>query len=182
MKSNNYLAKFTTIFICLLCLTTMTAAQKRRTTTKKTTKPATTTAPSTPDASIVEIKNGAQNAAVQLKNVTRFIYLLGSIAQGIEDVDKEISARKASPATVDLNTKNKQGVIAGIKNLRAGIVALEIDFRAKAPLRTYVPQIGGISDIAAQAENQAAAGQLKDSGKTMLQIVDKLTDTLAAMP
>lgn len=186
MKRKNNLVKFAAFFLCLLCLALVTPAQKRKTTPRKTTKPATTTAaatvPAATETSTLEIKEGAQKAAIQLKNVTRFLYLLGSIAQGIEDVDKDVRSGKASRTAADQNSANKQKVIAGLKNVRAGLVALEIDFRAKASLRTYVPQIGGISDIAGTAEDQAAAGQLKESGKTLLQVVEKLSDTLVAMP
>ena len=186
MKSKNYWVNFGACALCLLCLTLNAAAQKRKSAPRKTTsKPVATTpasATTTPPATSLEIKDGAQKAAIQLKNVTRFIYLLGSIAQGIEDVDKEVKSGKATRAASDQNAENKQKVIETLRNVRAGLVALEIDFRAKPALRTYVPQIGGISDIAATAENQAATGQLKESGKTLLQVVEKLTDTLTAMP
>lgn len=183
MKRKNNLVKFAAALVCLLCLTLTATAQKRKTTPRKTTKPATaTTVPAATETNSAEIREGAQKAAVQLKNVTRFIYLLGSIAQGIEDIDKDIRSGKASRGTADQNSANKQKVITTLKNLRAGLVALEIDFRAKASLRTYVAQIGGISDIAGAAEDQAAAGQFTEAGKTLLQVVEKLTDTLVAMP
>jgi hypothetical protein len=182
MKRKNNLVKFAAVFVCLLCLTLTTAAQKRKTTAKKTTKPVATENTVTPTADTVEIREAAQKASAQLKNVTRFIYLLGSIAQGIEDVDNDIKAGKASQTAIDLNTKNKQGVIAALKKLHSDLTPVEIDFRAKASLRTYVPQIGGVSDIAAQAEEQAATGQFKEAGRTLLQVVEKLSDTLAVMP
>jgi hypothetical protein len=182
MKRKNNLVKFAAVFVCLLCLTLTTAAQKRKTSARKTTKPAVTETTATPDANATEIREAAQKASTQLKNVTKFIYLLGSIAQGIEEVDNDIKARKASQSAIDLNTKNKEGVLAALRKLHSDLAPVEIDFRAKASLRTYVPQIGGISDIAAQAEEQAAAGQFKEAGRTLLQVVERLSDTLAAMP
>ena len=182
MKSKNNLVKFALVFMCLLCLTLTTAAQKRRAPARKTTKPGAATVVAANETNTAEIKEAAKKAGDQLKNVTRFIYLLGSIAQGIEDVDNEIKARKASSNAIDLNTKNKQSVIAALKKLRADLVPVEVEFRAKPGLRNYVPQIGGISDIAGTAEEQATAGQFKEAGRTLLQVVEKLSDALVAMP
>jgi hypothetical protein len=36
--------------------------------------------------------------------------------------------------------------------------------------------------MSGEAEDQAAAGQLTNSGKTLLLVVEKLSDTLAALP
>lgn len=182
MKTRSNLTKTLAILICVLCLATLVTAQKKRTTPRRTTAKPTPTAAATTPVNNLEIQDAAKKASVQLKNVTRFIYLLGSIAQGIEDVDKEIKDGKASAAATDINTKNKQNVVSGIRNLRAGLTTLEIDFRAKPSLRTYVPQIGGITEIAANAEDRAVAGQFKDAGRVLLEIVEKLSDALAAMP
>jgi hypothetical protein len=69
-----------------------------------------------------------------------------------------------------------------IRNLRAGLASLEVDFRVKPSLKKYLPQIQGITDLAAQSEELAAAGRFSDSGKPLLSVVEKLADTLAAIP
>jgi hypothetical protein len=107
---------------------------------------------------------------------------LGGIALVIENLDRDIAARKASSNAPALNAKIKQDVITSIKNLRAGLVALEIEFRTKAPLKIYLIQIQGISDMAGKAEDQATDGQFTESGKTLLMVIEKLSDTLAALP
>ena len=172
----NLLIKITAAFVCLLCLTFSAQAQKRKT-TKKTTTVAATTA-----ATTAEIKEGAEKVSTQLKNVSKFIYKLGGVARVIEDLDLDIADGKASRGAADLNAKNKQAVITAIGNLRAGLAALEVEFRTKPALRTYLFQIQGISDMTGVAEDQAAAGQLTESGKTLLMVVEKLSDTLAALP
>ena len=176
MKTN--LMKFTTIFACLLCLAFSVQAQKRKPTTKKTKSP--TVATTTITASS-ELKLGAEKVSTQLKNVSKFIYNLGGIARIVEDLDKEIAAGKASRNAPGLNAKIKNDVVTSIKNLRAGLVALEIEFRTKPTLKTYLFQIQGISDMSGRAEDQATDGQLTESGKTLLLVVEKLSDTLAAM-
>jgi hypothetical protein len=128
-----------------------------------------------------ELKSGAEKVSTQIKNVSKFIYVLGGVARVIEDLDKDIETGKASRSATDLNAKNKQSVIATIRNLRAGLAALEVEFRTKPALRTYLFQIQGISEMSGVAEDQAMAGQLTESGKTLLMVVEKLSDTLAAL-
>lgn len=176
MKTNAI--KFGLIVVCLIFLTFSVNAQKRKSTTRKTKTPvdATTTLPA------ADIKSGAEKVSTQIKNVSKFIYSLGGIARIIEDLDKEIAARKASRNAPELNAKIKQDVITSIKNLRAGLVALEIEFRTKPALKTYLFQIQGISDMSGRAEDQANDGRFTESGKTLLLVVEKLADTLAALP
>jgi hypothetical protein len=184
MKRKSNLIKMATVLVCLLCLAMTAMAQKRKPAPRK---PAARPAKTVPAATIsatntAEIKSGAEKVSIQIKNVTRFIYLLGGIAQGIEDVDNDIKARKATTAAADLNAKNKASVIATLRNLRAGLASLETEFRANPALRTYLNQIQGITDISGTAEDQAMAGQFIQSGKTLLQVVERLSDTLVAMP
>lgn len=178
MKINKNFAKLLTILICVLCLSISAAAQKRRATGKRTKAPVSSAAP----MSSFELKDGAQKVSTQIKNVSKFIYNLGGVARVIEDLDKEIAAKKASASAPELNAKNKQAVVSTIKNMRAGLAALEIEFRTKPALRNYLFQIQGIADMTGRAEDQATAGQLTESGKTLLLVVEKLSDTLAALP
>lgn len=178
MKTTKILSK-AILVACLLCLALTVNAQKRRTTSKKVTKSSTA---STQAANAAEVKASAEKVSIQIKNVSKFIYVLGGIAQGIQDVDNDVKAKKASKNAIDLNNKSKQSVVASIRNLRAGLDALEQDFSTKPALRAYLLQIEGISGISAAAEEQANAGQFVESGKTLLQVIEKLSDTLAAMP
>ena len=177
MKTN--LMKFTAIFACLTFLAISADAQKRRTPTRKT---RTTAASTTAATNNFEIKSGAGKVSTQIKNVSKFIFVLGDVARVIEDLDREIKAGKASSRAVDLNAKNKESVNTTMRNLRAGLAALEIEFRTKPALKTYLFQIQGIADMSGVAEDQAAAGQLTESGKTLLTVIEKLSDALAALP
>lgn len=134
-----------------------------------------------PSASM-ETKAGAEKVSIQIKNVSKFIYLLGGVAKGIEDMDKDIKLGKVSRTIADKNTQFKQSVIQSIQNLRAGLVSLEIEFRANPSLRRFLPQIDGISGLSENAESLARAGRFTDSGKSLLIVIEKLADTVTAMP
>lgn len=166
--------------LCLVCLTFAAAAQQKskKPVRKKTVK----TKPAAKPAGNFELKDGAAKVATQIKNVSKFLYNLGGVARVIEDLDRDIAARKASRNAFALNSRNKQSVVSSMNNLRAGLVALEIEFRTRPALKIYLFNIQGISDMAALAEEQAGDGQLTESGKTLLMVVEKLSDTLAALP
>jgi len=179
MKSNKNLIIFAAVLTCVFVLTFSANAQKRKSPVKK--KKTTATATTTATASS-EIKLGAEKVSTQIKNLSKFIYKLGDIARVTEDLDREIAAGRASSNAPSLNERNKRAVVTAVKDLRTGFAALEVEFRTKPALKNYVSQIQGISDMTGLAEDQASAGQLIDSGKTLLLVVEKLTDTLASLP
>lgn len=179
IKSNSVF-KFLAIILCFTCFSVAANAQKK--TTKKPTTTKKTTAVSASVNNLTEIRGGADKVSIQIKNVSKFVYLLGGIAKTIEDLDKEAKTKKISQVSLEANNKNKQAVIQGIQNLRAGLVALEIEFRTKPALKNYNFQLQGISDLAANAEVQASGGQFTESGKTLLFVIEKLSDTLVALP
>ena len=166
------LSKVILILACVFVLNAAAAAQRRGSKTKKT----------PPAANNAAIKGGAVKVGIQLKNLTKSIFLLGSIAQGIEDIDKQVREGKASRELKAQNEQNKADVIASIRGLRAGLVAMEVDFRVKPELKPFLPQIEGIIDMSARAEDLAVAGRFTDTGKELLLIVEKLTDALVEMP
>lgn len=144
-------------------------------------------APKTPAAPTVnpaaaEIKAGAERTSTELKKAARFLYLLGGIAQGIEDIDAQAKDGKTPKSVVDRNEQFKQTVIQGIKNLQSGLAELEVEYRTKAGLRPYAESVTGVTAIAGSAEDLALQGKFKDAGRTLLGVVEKLSDALVALP
>ena len=177
MKTGKFLPKIAVI-VCLLCLVLSAAAQtKKRKSVRRSNR--STAAATAAAANTAEIKESAEKVATQLVTISRYLYLLGGITQNIQNTDQ---ASANTGRTSSTNTKNKQAVIASIGNIRAGLAALESEFQEKPFLQPYFSKIQGISDIAANAEDQANSGQFVNSGKTLLQVVEKLSDTLVAMP
>ena len=129
-----------------------------------------------------DLKKGAEDVAIQIKNITKFVFVLGGVANGIEEIDKEIREGRASREVERKNAEFKAKVRASVRGIRAGIVRLEVDFRAKPALRKYLANIKGVSDQSAKAEDLALAGQFNDCGKELLLVVETLADTLVAMP
>ncbi len=146
------------------------AQTRRRTTTKS----------SVSKTSDVQ-RDGARRVADQIKILTKFIYLLGGVAKGLEGVDDAARSNEASAAILDQAARNKTTVRNSIRSVREGLDKLEIDFRATAELQRYYIKLAGVAAGAANAEDQAAANQFDKAGRTLLEVVNHLTDVLLEM-
>jgi hypothetical protein len=119
--------------------------------------------------------------ADQIKNLTRFLYLLGGVAKGIEAVDEAARRNEASPTVLEQASRNKNTVRTSLKNVREGLDALEIHFRTTPELQRYYIKLAGVAAGAATAEEQAAANQFDPAGRSLLSVVNRLTDVLLEM-
>ncbi len=166
--------------ICVLLFATGIAhSQTRsRTASRRAAAPSKTSAQ---QAATEARTDGATKVADQIKNLTRFVYLLGGVAKGIEQVDEAARRNEASPAAIDQNNKNKAAVKASLQNVREGLDQLEITFRSTPELEQYYLKLAGSASGAATAEDQAAAGHFDQAGRMMLGVVNRLTDVLLAM-
>ena len=117
----------------------------------------------------------------QLKTLTRFIYLLGGVAKGIEAADAAAQRNEASPAIIQQTQQQKSVVRTSLANVRAGLDKLELDFRSNPELNRYYIKLAGVAAGAAKAEEQAGANQFDQSGRTLLDVVNRLTDVLLEM-
>jgi hypothetical protein len=129
----------------------------------------------------VEISTGAEKVSIQIVNLARFIYVLGGVAKGIEEIDEQARKGKIDNSLIEKNQEFKRKTIQSIRDLRAGLAALEVEFRTKQSLKPYLEKISGITDESAMAEDQAIAGKFVEAGRTLLLIIEKLSSTLAAM-
>jgi hypothetical protein len=164
------------LFLIAVVLSPVTTfAQTRKRTTAKSTRATATTKAS--DAERV----GAEHVADQIKILTRFIYLLGGVAKGLEGVDDAARRNEASAAIIDQAAKNKATVRNSIQSVREGLDKLEIDFRTTPELQRYYIKLAGVASGAANAEDQAAANQFDKAGRTLLEVVNRLTDVLLEM-
>ncbi|MDQ1637214.1 MAG: hypothetical protein QOF62_553 [Pyrinomonadaceae bacterium] len=150
------------------------AQTRKRTTTKSSRSSA---APKAADAELA----GAQRVADQIKVLTRFIYLLGGVAKGLESDDIAAQHNELSPSLLEQAKNNKARVRGNIQSVREGLDKLEIDFRTTPELQRYYIKLAGVASGAANAEDQAAANQFDKAGRTLLDVVNRLTDVLLEM-
>lgn len=169
------------ILFCVLLLATTAVSQtrtRRSTTQRRTPPPATAAQQAAADARA----DGATKIGIQIKNLTAFLYLLGGVAKRIEELDAAAKSIQDAPTTtVQQNEQNKTRLKSTFEDFRVGLDQLEIHFRGTPGLQSYYLKLAGSAAGAATAESQAAAGRFDQAGKTMLGVVNRLTDVLVIM-
>lgn len=165
--------------ICLLVCSITGASQTRSRTTRRGSgaKPSTTSS----DQAAAIRSEGASKVAIQIKNLSAFLYLLGGVARGMQELDAAAKSGNASPAAVQQNEQNKAKIKASFEDFRVGLDNLETYFNSTPGLKSYYLKLAGSAEGAANAENLAAAGQFDRAGRSLLDVVNRLTDTLAIM-
>lgn len=165
---------------CLMLLPVTAFSQTRnRTSRQKPTSTATATA--TAQQATAIRNEGAAKIAVQIKNLTAFLYRLGGVAKGLQELDTAANAANASPTVVQQNEQSKAKIKASFADFRVGLDNLEIYFRSTPGLQSYYLKLAGSAEGAANGEALAGAGQFDRAGRSLLGVVDRLTDTLAIM-
>jgi hypothetical protein len=162
--------------VVLFPITSAAQTRNRRISSSRRRAPA----PAMAKASEIQLE-GATRVADQIKILTRFIYLLGGVAKGLEGVDDAANRNEASQPVLEQAKRNKQTVRTSIQAVREGLDKLEIDFRTTPELERYYVKLAGVAAGAANAEDQAAANQFDKAGRTLLDVVNRLTDALLEM-
>lgn len=165
-----------TLLATLLLTPSITLAQTRR---RSTPRPRPT---ATPTQRVTQVRTaGATRVAEQIKFLSTFIYLLGGVTSGLAAVDEAARRNEASPAVLQQNEQSKARVRSSIQGFRESLDKLEIDFRATPELQPYYIKLAGVAAGAATAEEQAAANQFDRAGRTLLNVINRLTDVLLVM-
>ncbi len=168
------------ITIALLTATllapTTTFSQTRNRSSRQRPAPKT----STPPVSQVRT-TGATRVGEQIKLLTQFLYGLGKVTSSIAGADEAARRNEASPAVVQQTQQSKARLRSFIQNFREGLDKLEIDFRNTPELQPFYIKLAGVAAGAATAEEQAAANQFDAAGRTLLNVINRLTDVLVVM-
>ena len=106
---------------------------------------------------------------------------MSMVAKGLEGVDDAAKRNEASPAVIEQTQKSKQTVRASIQTLREDLDKLETDFRATPELQRYYISLAGVAQGAATAEELAAGNKFDQAGRSLLNVINRLTDVLLGM-
>ena len=165
------------VLLTTLLLSPAALAQRRTRSTTTTAKP-----PAAETLRVAQVRTaGATRVADQIKFLSKFIYLLGGAISNIAAVDESVRRNQASPAAAQQNQQAKDRVKGNITGFREALDKLEIDFRATPELQPYYIKLAGVAAGAATAEQQAANNQFDAAGRSLLGVVNRLTDVLLAM-
>ncbi|MBA3441666.1 MAG: hypothetical protein H0T92_17535 [Pyrinomonadaceae bacterium] len=163
--------------LCLLLVPSIAAAQRRGAPAQRRTPAAS----STQRRSASAVADGRGRVADQIKTLTRFLYLFGRVSSSVEMIDEQARRGRITPQETSLINKNKAALQTNLANVRDGLDQLELRFRTTPGLDRFYPRLVGVAAGAARAEEQAAANQLEQAGRSLLDTIARLTDVLLEM-
>lgn len=159
------------VLLLIICATPAAlVAQKKPAPRRKTTAPTPTPTPI--------LKTAATQVAEQLKLVTRFVYLYGKIANGLEFADEKTKTGETKPEVTAKNQQAARAVVASISGLKAGIDKVALTLKADDRLQVHYLKLTSATDAISNAEQLAAAGRFDEAGKALVVAVEKLADWL----
>ncbi len=128
-----------------------------------------------------DLKVEAGQVAEQIKNVSKFIYVYGKIVNGLEISQEQEKQNKVSPSAAAKNRENKDALLASIRNLRAGVENLARNFQSNPRLQVQQLKLSFAADAASDAERLAAAGRYDEAGKSLIALIERLTDAVISL-
>ena len=167
--------------ICLLLLPVTNSAQTRRRTTTNRRRAAAASSAASSRRNTKALNAARTRVSDQIKLLTRFLYLFGRISNGIEVADAQARGGGLTPEAAGAQNRNKAALRQNLANLRQGLDELEVYFRTTPGLERYYTRLAGVAASAEQAEQRAAASQLDQAGRALLDAVNRLTDVLGEM-
>lgn len=115
----------------------------------------------------------------QIKSIARFLYLFGPISR--ELASNEAAARSNQQGASQTMERNKAKLREAFHAYRVKMDELETLFSSTQDLRPYYPGLLGVAASAAAAEDQITANRYDQAGRSLLDVLERLTDVLTAM-
>ena len=144
-------------------------------------KPRRRTAAPAPTPTPTNMVEAANKVAEQLKLVSRFIYVYGKVANGLEIAEDQAKRGETSPALVAGNQQVKQNIVANLNGLKTGIDKIALEFKSNDRLQVQYLKLTGASDAVSGAEQLAVAGRYDDAGKSLVTAVERLAETIISL-
>lgn len=161
-------------FVVLCAFPLASIAQKKSSRTQK--RPVAPKATPTPD-----LRVEAGQIAEQIKNYSKFIYVYGKIVNGLEVAEDQAKQGKMSSAAAAKVQQSKDALVQNIRNLKVGVDNLARGFQNNPRLQIQYLKLAFAVDAAGDAEKLAVAGRYDEAGKSLVTVVERLTDTVMAL-
>ncbi len=162
------------ILFAVVCSFPLASIAQKKTGAKKR-QPAAKPTP-TPD-----LKAEAAQVAEQIKNFSKFIYIYGKVVNGLEIADEQARRGQMSPTAAEKNRQSKDALVENIRGLKLGAQNLAKSFQSNSRLQVQYLKLTFAVDAAGEAEQLAAAGRYDEAGKSLVTVIERLTDTVIAL-
>jgi len=152
-------------------------SRPRRNTTAK--RSATTTRGKKPTtrgkAASLALQDGRVRVGEKIKQISNFVYLYGRFSKDFENAVGPGGRPDATANTL------KNRLVSSLQDIREGLDKLELHFRTTPVLERFYLRLTGVAAGAANAEEQATANRLDAAGRSLLEVINRLTDVLQEM-
>lgn len=164
---------------CLLLLL-VPAENSAQTRTRRTVTPKRSTAtrakkPANAAATALALQDGRQRVGEKIKQISNFVYLYGRFSK---DFEQAVGPSGQPDATAN-TLKNR--LVSSLQDIREGLDGLELHFRTTPELERFSIRLSGVALGAANAEQQATSNRLDAAGRSLLEVINRLTDVLQEM-
>jgi hypothetical protein len=163
-------------FALLLAISPVGLAQKKKRTPtsqrNRTTTPAPTPAPPP------NTQKEAAEVATTLKALTKFLFLYGKIANGLEVAEDQAKRTRVPANVLEQNVRNKSGVQAGIAGLKEQVDKLGQVLQANPRLQVPYINLAGVTQKIVEAQGLVQNNQFDEAGRSLVTAVERLTDIL----
>lgn len=154
------------------------SAQKKSTRTQR--KPSAKPTPE-PTPTPTNLSAEAAQVAEQVRLITRFIYVYGKVANGLEWAEEQGRQGEVASAVVTKNQQSKDAVVNNIRGLRTGLGNLVARFQSNPRLQVQYLKISYAAEAVTNAERLAASGRFDEAGKSLVTAVERLTEVMLAL-
>jgi hypothetical protein len=150
------------------------AQKKKRTPTTSQRNRTTTPAPAPPPNTQKE----AAEVATTLKALTKFLFLYGKVANGLEVAEDQAKRTRVPANVLEQNVRNKSGVQAGIAGLKEQVDKLGQVLQAHPKLQVPYINLAGVTQKIVEAQGLVQNNQFDEAGRSLVTAVERLTDIL----
>ncbi|MFM8395342.1 MAG: hypothetical protein ACKOB4_15620, partial [Acidobacteriota bacterium] len=154
-------------------LASETALAQKRITRKKA---ATAAAPPPPD-----MRPHASEVAEQIRLLSRFLFVYGKVANGLEVAREQAARKQTSPAIEARNRQTREGLVAGIDRLAGSIENLTESFKDDPQMQIQYLRIAGARDAVSEAADLANRQLYEEAGQSLVTAIERLTETIISM-
>jgi len=167
-----YALTLTCLFLLLVPAENSAQTRTRRSVTPKR---STSTAARSKGNAALALLDGRQRVGEKIKQISNFVYLYGRFSK---DFEQAVGPGGQPDATASA-LKNR--LVSSLQDIREGMDGLELHFRTTPELERFSIRLSGVALGAANAEQQATANRLDAAGRSLLEVINRLTDVLQEM-
>lgn len=134
-----------------------------------------------PPAPAPDMRRQADEVAERIRLLSRFILVYGKVVNGLEVARDQAARNLTSPAIEASNKQTRDGLVASIDRLAAGIGELTDSFKSDPDLQIQYLRIAAARDAVTEAAGLADRQRYDEAGASLVTAVGHLTDTILSM-